>query len=796
MSAPDFAQLMHPDFGPPLQWWHYTDTFAVAGFINRNKTRITKQAIRNGAHCYWHDPMGPLPIYGAQLLAERPDAPVLVLETERAADAARVLFPSHVCVTWPGGSTAVDKADTMPFAGRDVVLWPDNDGESWTAMNRLQVRMRGLPRTLVQIAMPATWPDKWDLTWPPPAGATIETLQQMLRAVTPSPYLPPPAFQPLPTGERPALSAAEGSTRAQRALGEEASKPYAMLDDKHLARAAAPSPGADAPTSPRWGEVTKHALNAQVTVALPIAAEPPGSAGVPLAHEQAGGPRSQDEAWPEPDFSLLDGRHRDLPTFPPAVLPRFWRDWCHDASRGIGVPLDDVALALLTTGAGLIGGARRISPVPMWSEPCVLWTALVGGPASGKTSAMDAVLRLVRALDNELADTNAALHRRHVTERETARAEEGWWRDGLRGAVANHREPQQIPAAAQAPRPFAPRRLVIETPAADVVADALRGSPRGTLLVLDDLAAWRGCDARQARIDRRWWSATSWIMERKGGRARIDIPCAAVSVLGAIDADAITTRAGGADDGISPRLLFAWPSPRPVQSLSRTAEALCPEARAALGRLRDLDDQPRVAALSPDALADFEDFRRRHEEAADRLDDIEGAWWGMGIGNILRLAGVIAFLEWAPRADETAEPAIVPAHVLQAAADLWQQYLWPHARAVFRSADGHGAQRLSRVLRWLRLQGAAEVSRTTLREVALSRTCDAAETAYIAETLARGGWLKPIETVSQRKGRPPVRWAVHPHLRCAAETSVIPSKETDLDAAERVCASLRSGVVS
>jgi len=721
MSAPDFAQLTHPDFGPPLQWWHYTDTFAVAGFINRNKTRITKQAVRNGAHCYWHDSLGPLPIYGAELLAARPDAPVLVLETERAADAARALFPSHVCVTWPGGSTAVDKADTMPFAGRDVVLWPDNDGEGWTAMNRLQVRLRGLPRTLVQVAIAPTWPDKWDLTWPLPAGATVETLQRLLQEALP--YLLPQAGE----GKSSPPKAANVPAAQERAAGP---------------RAQEETTPPDAPDA--------HA-------------SPPGSAGVPPAQERARGPRSQD--WSDPDLSLLDGRHCDLPIFPTTVLPRFWRDWCDDAARGTGVPVDYVALALLTTGAGLMGSARRVSPVPMWAEPCVLWAALLGGPSSGKSSGMEAALRLVHALDGELADTNAALHRRHVTAKETARAEERWWLEGLRGAVANHREPQLIPAAAQAPKPFTPRQLVIETPAVNVVADALCGSPRGTLLALGDLAGSRDSEARQASVDRRWWSAASWIVERKGSRPRIDIPSAAVSVLGAADAEAIAACAGIDDDGMAARLLVAWPSRRPVQLLSRRTAALCPEARAALGRLRDLDDQPRVVSLSPDALAGFEDFRRRHEEAAERLDGIEAAWWGMGASNVLRLAGVMAFLEWAARADEAAEPAVVPAHALQAAADLWQQYLWPHARAVFRSTDSRGALRQSRVLRWLRLRGMAEVSRTTLREVALSRSCDAAETADIAEALVRGGWLKPLQTPSQGKGRPPVRWAVHPDLR-------------------------------
>ncbi|HKV00231.1 MAG TPA: hypothetical protein VJR58_33340, partial [Vineibacter sp.] len=55
------------------------------------------------------------------------------------------------------------------------------------------------------------------------------------------------SYEPRPTGER--------STNAKRSSGEGALKPHVVLDEKYLVRAAAPSPGAGAPTSPRWGEV-------------------------------------------------------------------------------------------------------------------------------------------------------------------------------------------------------------------------------------------------------------------------------------------------------------------------------------------------------------------------------------------------------------------------------------------------------------------------------------------------------------------------------------------------------------
>jgi DNA primase len=52
---------------------------------------------------------------------------VLVVEGEKAADAARALFPDHVAVCWQGGAQAVVLADWQPMAGRYLTVWPDND---------------------------------------------------------------------------------------------------------------------------------------------------------------------------------------------------------------------------------------------------------------------------------------------------------------------------------------------------------------------------------------------------------------------------------------------------------------------------------------------------------------------------------------------------------------------------------------------------------------------------------------------------------------------------------------------
>ena len=62
------------------------------------------------------------------------EAPVLLVEGEKSADAANELVGEDmVCMTWPGGSKAVGKADFTPVQNRQLIIWPDNDKPGFEA---------------------------------------------------------------------------------------------------------------------------------------------------------------------------------------------------------------------------------------------------------------------------------------------------------------------------------------------------------------------------------------------------------------------------------------------------------------------------------------------------------------------------------------------------------------------------------------------------------------------------------------------------------------------------------------
>lgn len=120
--------------------WAYRDADgAVLGYVCRFVTSDGGKEILPLVFCRhpgtgatawrWQQWIEPRPLYGLDRLAARPDAPVLLVEGEKCADAPLGLLPELVCVTWSGGGNAALKADWSVLAGRTVLIWPDCDAQ-------------------------------------------------------------------------------------------------------------------------------------------------------------------------------------------------------------------------------------------------------------------------------------------------------------------------------------------------------------------------------------------------------------------------------------------------------------------------------------------------------------------------------------------------------------------------------------------------------------------------------------------------------------------------------------------
>ena len=134
--APPPSSFVHRNLGNPSATWTYRSAdgdplFLVCRFETPKGKVIlpyTYGTLNGAKGWHWKHPKPPRPLYGLERLAQKPDAPVLIVEGEKTVDAAgRAPFADHVAVTWPGGSNAVNKADWTPLKGRRVVIWPDAD---------------------------------------------------------------------------------------------------------------------------------------------------------------------------------------------------------------------------------------------------------------------------------------------------------------------------------------------------------------------------------------------------------------------------------------------------------------------------------------------------------------------------------------------------------------------------------------------------------------------------------------------------------------------------------------------
>jgi len=87
------------------------------------------------AWCHWSFDK-PRPLYRLHDIAARPTNQILVVEGEKAAEAARRLVGSLpiTVTTWPGGAKAMRHVDWSPLQGRVVLLWGDADEAGEQAM--------------------------------------------------------------------------------------------------------------------------------------------------------------------------------------------------------------------------------------------------------------------------------------------------------------------------------------------------------------------------------------------------------------------------------------------------------------------------------------------------------------------------------------------------------------------------------------------------------------------------------------------------------------------------------------
>jgi hypothetical protein len=188
----------HPKLGEPSEIWAYRNKAGLLeGYVCRFETvesdvtrrkefrplrwgvLVRKGKARTGWH--WKGWGDNRPLYGLPELLARLDAAVIVTEGEKAADAARRLFPKYVAVSPMNGARSPHKSEWTQVAGRKVIIWPDHD-ETGLSFSRACAKLAydAGAAVIAVVAIPREWPEGWDLADMPPDGVSTGSLTALL----------------------------------------------------------------------------------------------------------------------------------------------------------------------------------------------------------------------------------------------------------------------------------------------------------------------------------------------------------------------------------------------------------------------------------------------------------------------------------------------------------------------------------------------------------------------------------------------------------------------------------------
>ncbi len=195
----------HHKWGKAVALYPYHDREGLVGFVARYEPEGERKQFAPyrwiGGKWQAKALPKPRPLYGTEALLERPTDAVLVLEGEKAANAARETLARYVCVSWAGGASAWETADWSLLAGRDVALWPDADDPGRQCMASLGAHLLAIGAK-VRVIMPDGMPAGWDIADAVAEGWDGKRIVQWIRRdggkflvtlTTPAPAMAEPA---------------------------------------------------------------------------------------------------------------------------------------------------------------------------------------------------------------------------------------------------------------------------------------------------------------------------------------------------------------------------------------------------------------------------------------------------------------------------------------------------------------------------------------------------------------------------------------------------------------------------
>ena len=454
--------------------------------------------------------------------------------------------------------------------------------------------------------------------------------------------------------------------------------------------------------------------------------------------------------------------------FPVDVLPEPIRGFVTQAAKAIGCDASYIALPLLSGLASAIGNTHRIELKRGWTEPAIVWTAIVGESGTMKTPAFKLAMKAIRKAQadafKEYEVARADWEAQHLRyEAELA----GWKRQAAR-VHADASDPPEKPA------PPIARRFIVSDTTTEALAPILLGNSRGVLLARDELAGWLGSFDRYAKAGKAGADSAHWLSMHNGEAMTIDrktgipptihVPSASVSITGGIQ-PGILSRALGQEhheSGMAARVLYAMP-PRKSKRWTEAEVNVDTESAVALvfDRLFGLtpeadddgDERPRLVTLADDGKRAWVTFYDEHANEQVNLSGDEAAAWSKLEGYAARLALVVHLTRWAADDATLDDPARVDEASI-AAGVMLVRWFGDEARRVYAILDESDEGREARELvAYIERQGGTTTVRDLARGPRQYRDTDKAAKA-LGELVAAGVGRWEVDDHGGGRGRP------------------------------------------
>ncbi len=340
--------------------------------------------------------------------------------------------------------------------------------------------------------------------------------------------------------------------------------------------------------------------------------------------------------------------------FPVEHLPSPVSDFIVEASSAIGCDPSFVALPTLACLARAIGNNRVVRLKPTWTEPAIIWAAIVGKSGTHKSPALKIATQILQRKQEDAIE----LHQEEITQYEIQRAE-------YDREYAHWKRGKSDDSPPWEPKAPCGRRFIVGDITVEALADRLAAQYDGVLVVRDELAGWingigeyKG--GRKSSDTGHWlasWSAAPMTVDRKtGDRKTIYIPRAAVSLVGGIQPGILRSAIGREhlQDGLCARLLLTMPPPRLVRwsvDVPRDSKSLLHVYDRLLGLDSAVDGngrpEPYPLDLTPEAMQAWSVYYDRHREEQLEMDDDLSAAWSKLEAYTARFSLIFQLCAWA-----------------------------------------------------------------------------------------------------------------------------------------------------